>query len=239
MTASLFFELMTPDFFEMPKERADFDLRDFIEQTLLDPFATQAEIERLCHEADHYRFPGVCIAPSHLSQAVEILHRGPCEVYTVIGFPTGAVSSATKLFEAQEAVEKGADGLDVVINLSWLRDQALEKLHRELAEICDVTQKPVKAILEMTKLTDVEKETATEVCLDAGVTYVKTSTGWFGGATVADIRLLKQWVGDRAGIKASGGIKHYAQAVALIQAGATRLGTSRGVELIQQQDQLG
>lgn len=230
---------MTLDFFEPPKERADFDLRDFIEHTLLDPCATQAEVERLCHEADHYGFPGVCISPCYVSQAVEILHSSQCHVYTVVGFPTGAVSAATKLFEAQEAVEKGADGLDVVINLSWLKDQHLEKLHGELAEICDVTQKPVKAILEMGKLSDSEKETATEICLDAGVTYVKTSTGWFGGATVADIRLLKSLVGDRAGIKAAGGIKHYSQAVALIQAGATRLGTSRGVALIQQQDQLG
>lgn len=237
MTA-YFFLLMNSDFLEVPSERADFDLRDFIEHTLLDPFATQADIERLCQEADHYRFPGVCIASCHVAQAVEILHRGKCQVYTVIGFPTGAVSTRTKLFEAQEAVDNGADGLDVVINFSWLRDQSLEKLHGELAEICDVTQKPIKAILEMARLSETEKETVAEICLDAGVTYLKTSTGWFGGATVADIRLLKRLVGDRAGIKASGGIKHYGQAVALIQAGATRLGTSRGVDLIQLQDQI-
>ncbi len=224
---------------ELSQERADFDLRDFIEHTLLDPFATREGVERLCHEANQYHFPAVCLSPCHLPQAVELLHNQACEVYTVIGFPTGATSSATKLFEAREAVERGADGLDVVINLGWLRDRCLDSLHRELAEICELTHKPVKAILEMTRLTDAEKQIATEVCLDAGVTYLKTSTGWAGGATVSDVKLLRQLAGDRVGIKASGGIKYYEQAIELIRAGATRLGTSRSVDLIKMQDELG
>ena len=217
------------------REKPDFDLRDFIEHTLLNPFATQEQIEHLCHQADQYRFPGVCIAPCHVRTAVEILHKQSCDVYTVIGFPTGFATSASKLFEAREAVENGVDGLDVVINIGWLKERALDELHRELAEICDLAQKPVKAILEMTQLNDEEKQVAAELCMDAGVRYLKTSTGWFGGATVTDVRLLKSWVGDRVGIKASGGIKTYEQAVNLIQAGATRLGTSHGVSLIKMQ----
>ena len=221
------------------REKPDFDLRDYIEHTNLSPFSTQEQIEFLCHQAEQYRFPGVCIAPTHVRRAVEILHKKDCDVYTVIGFPTGFTTSANKLFEAREAVENGADGLDVVINIGWLKDRELEPLHREMAEICELTNKPVKAILETTKLTDEEKQVATEICLDAGVRFLKTSTGWFGGATVSDIRLLKSLVSDRVGIKASGGIKTYEQAVNLIQAGATRLGTSHGVTLIKMQDQSG
>ena len=220
-------------------QKADFDLRDYIEHTLLNPFATREQIEYLCLQADQYRFPGVCIAPCHVKQAVEILYNKNCQVYTVIGFPNGFSTSASKLFEAREAVEFGVDGLDVVLNLGWIKERQLDAIHREIAEICELTQKPVKAILEMTQLSDEEKHLATEVCMDAGVQYLKTSTGWFGGATVADVRLLKSWVSDRCGIKASGGIKTYKQAVALVQAGATRLGTSHGVNLIKMQDQLG
>ena len=220
-------------------ERADFDLRDFIEHTLLNPFATTQELEQLCEEAKHYQFPAICVAGCFVRPAVELLYNQKSEVHTVIGFPTGVTTSATKLFEAREAVENGADGLDVVINLGWLRARDLDPLHKELAEICELTQKPVKAILEMAQLTEEEKLLAVEICLDAGVAFLKTSTGWMGGATVKDVRLLRQLAGDRIGIKASGGIKDYTQAVELIQAGATRLGTSRGVQLIKMQDQLG
>ena len=221
------------------REKPDFDLRDYIEHTLLNPFATSEHIEHLCHEADQYRFPGVCISPCHVKRAVDILHSRDCDVYTVIGFPTGCTTSGNKLYESQEAIESGADGLDVVINVGWLKERELDKVHREIAEICDLVQKPVKAILEITQLTDEEKQIASEICMDAGVRYLKTSTGWFGGATVSDIRLLKSLVGDRVGIKASGGIKTYEQAVTLVQEGANRLGTSHGVNLIKMQDQIG
>ena len=217
--------------------RPKVDLADFIEHTLLDPFATPDRLEQLCHEADRYRFPMVCVFPTWVPKAVDLLHRSSTQVCTVIGFPTGAQTSATKQFEAQEAIEAGADGLDLVINLGWLRAGHLDAVHREVAEICDLSPKPVKAILEMTKLTPQEKTTAAEICMDAGVAYLKTSTGWFGGATVEDIKLLSEIACDRVGIKASGGIRTYEQALDLIQAGATRLGTSRGVELIKMQEQ--
>ena len=156
-------------------------------------------------------------------------------ICTVVGFPTGANTAATKLYEAQEAVENGATELDVVINLGLLKSGQSEKVYAEIAAICESTGQVVKAILETTVLTETEKTLAAEICLDAGVAYLKTSTGWFGGATIADVELLKKVTRDRVGIKASGGIRTAEQAIALIEAGATRLGTSYGVALMKQQ----
>ena len=209
-------------------------LPDYIDHALLDPFATDKQVTQWCAEADQFRFASVCVYPAHVRQAAEHLHNCPSKVSTVIGFPTGATTSAVKLYEAQEATENGATELDVVINLGWLRTGNTDALYRELAEICDATGLSVKAILETTLLTDPEKQLAVEICLDAGVQFLKTSTGWRGGATVADIRLLKELSRDRVGLKASGGIRTVAQAFELILAGANRLGTSRGVELMQQ-----
>ena len=152
----------------------------------------------------------------------------------MIGFPSGATTAKTKLYEAQEAAESGADELDVVINLGWLKAQETSALHAEIASIVELTGLPVKAILETTLLSADEKRLAAEVCLDAGVRFLKTSTGWQGGATVEDVTLLRRIGGDRIGIKASGGIRTPEQAIALVQAGANRLGTSRGVDILQQ-----
>jgi deoxyribose-phosphate aldolase len=153
----------------------------------------------------------------------------------VIGFPTGATTEATKLYEAQEAAERGATELDVVINLGWLKSGKTEAVHRELATICEETGLLVKAILETAVLTPAEIALGAEICMDAGASFLKTSTGWQGGATVAVVRQLWELTQGRVGIKASGGIGTAAQAVALVQAGATRLGTSRGPDLIRQQ----
>jgi deoxyribose-phosphate aldolase len=211
----------------------EINLAEFIDHALLNPTATSEQVVQRCTEADRFRFAAVCVYPVHVKQAVELLHGKSPKVCTVIGFPSGATTSATKLFEAQEAIESGATELDVVINLGWLKLGKTDQLHRELAEICEIAP-VVKAILEMSLLTDREKKTAVEVCLDAGVSFLKTSTGWFGGATVEDVRLLKQASNDRVGIKASGGIRTPEQAIELILAGATRIGTSRGTDLIRQ-----
>ncbi|MGF1538062.1 MAG: deoxyribose-phosphate aldolase [Elainellaceae cyanobacterium] len=214
------------------------DLAQFIDHALLDPASTEAELKQCCAEADRYEFPAVCVYPMHVRLAAEYLSGKRSRVCAVIGFPTGATTSAVKLYEAQEAVENGATELDVVLNRSWLKVGDGERVHRELAEICDATGQPVKAILEMSRLTPPEIEMAVDVCLDAGVQFLKTSTGWLGGATVEQVRQLKELSKDRAGIKASGGIRTAEQAVALVQAGATRLGTSRGPELMQQLEAL-
>ncbi|MBW4540467.1 MAG: deoxyribose-phosphate aldolase [Myxacorys chilensis ATA2-1-KO14] len=217
---------------------SDIDIAPFIDHSLLGAIATPQQVEQWCDEADRYRFAAVCVNPVHVRQAVDLLHNKMPKVCTVIGFPTGATTSAVKLYEAQEAAENGATELDVVINLGWLKSGMTSEVHRELAEIRESTGQSIKAILEMSLLTDAEKRLAGEICLDAGVAFLKTSTGWSGGATISDVRLLKEIAQDRVGIKASGGIRTIEQALELIMAGATRLGTSRGVDLLRQRDTL-
>ena len=221
----------------MTAATANIDIAPLIDHSLLSPIATPEQVDRWCEEADRWHFAAVCIAPCYVRRAAEFLQGKPTAVCTVIGFPAGATTSAVKRYEAQEAAENGATELDVVINLGWLKAGLIDELHREVAEICEATGLTVKAILETALLTDAEKRLAAEVCLDAGATYIKTSTGWNGGATVADMRLLKEITQDRAGLKASGGIKTIAHALELVAAGATRLGTSYGVDLLRQRDQ--
>jgi deoxyribose-phosphate aldolase len=222
----------------MARANVEIDLAEFIDHTLLDPTAVPEQVAQWCGEAEQFRFPTVCIYPSHVRQAVELLHHKQPGVCAVIGFPTGATTSAVKLYEAEEAVDHGASELDVMLNLSWLKIGKTDELHRELAEICAATACPVKAILETHLLTDAEKQLAADICMDAGVAFLQTNTGWYGGATVEDVRLLKAVTKDRIGIKAAAGIQTVELAVELILAGATRLGTSRGPDLVRQRDTL-
>ncbi|HEY9647742.1 MAG TPA: deoxyribose-phosphate aldolase [Chroococcidiopsis sp.] len=214
----------------------DIELAAFIDHSLLNPTATEEHVSRWCDEAERFGFASVCVFPVHVRQAAELLHNKRPAIGTVIGFPTGATTSAVKLFEAREATENGATELDVMLNLGWLKTGRTEELHREIAQICEETGLLVKAILETALLTPEEKRIAADVCMDAGVTFLKTSTGWYGGATVEDVRMLKEITHDRVGIKASGGIRTAEQALDLIMAGATRLGTSRGPDLVRQRD---
>jgi deoxyribose-phosphate aldolase len=214
------------------KDQSELDIAPYIDHSLLDPTATPEKIEKCCEEADRYQFASVCVYPAYVRQAVDLLHHKKPKVCTVIGFPTGATTAATKLYEAQEAVDNGASELDVMINLGLLKAGRAEALHREIAEICENTGQPVKVILELGLLSDPEKRLAVEICLDAGVFYLKTHTGWFGTVKVEDIRHLREIAGQEIGIKASGGIKTRQQGIDLIMAGATRLGTSRGVDLV-------
>jgi len=221
----------------MTTDYPDIDLAEFIDHSLLDSTATVDQVKQWCEEADRFKFATVCVYPCYVKQAVSFLHGGRSKVSTVIGFPAGATTAAVKLYEAQEALDGGATELDVVINLGLLKAGKTDALHREIAEICE-TGSLVKAILEMNLLTEAEKTLAAEVCMDAGVAFLKTSTGWNGGATVADVQLLKRLTKDRVGIKASGGIRTAEQAIELILAGATRLGTSRGTDLMRQRDKV-
>jgi deoxyribose-phosphate aldolase len=222
----------------MAADYPDIDIAPYIDHSLLVPTATPDMVDQWCEEADKFHFATVCIYPVHVRRAVELLHNKKPKVCTVIGFPTGATTSSVKLYEAQEAAENGATELDVVINLGLLRAGKTEEVHREIAEICGATGLLVKVILETTLLTNTEKQLGAEIAMDAGATFLKTSTGWNGGATVEDIRLLKEIARDRVQIKASGGIRTPEQALDLIMAGATRLGTSRSVELIRQRETL-
>jgi deoxyribose-phosphate aldolase len=214
----------------------DIDIAPMIDHSLLVATATPEDVTRWCAEAERYNFAAVCIHPRYVRLAAELLNNKRVKVCTVIGFPTGATTSAVKLYEAQEAVDNGAEELDVVIDLGSLKAGKVDDVHRELAAICSETGKTVKAILEMSLLTLEEQQIAAEICMDAGASYLKTSTGWNGGATVADIKLLAELAKERVGIKAAGGIKTHAEAIALVRAGATRLGTSRGVALLKDRD---
>jgi deoxyribose-phosphate aldolase len=218
----------------MAVAESDLDLALYIDHALLAPTATPDDIEQCCVMADKLHFPAVCIYPSAVRRAVKFLHGKKTQVCTVIGFPTGATTPKTKLYEAQEAAENGATELDVMINLGWLKAGKSELIYREIAAICEETGQTIKAILETNLLTNTEKRLAGEICMDAGAAFLKTCTGWFGGATVEDVRFLKEVTKGQVGIKASGGIRTPEQAFALIEAGATRLGTSHGAEIIRQ-----
>lgn len=223
----------------MAADYPDIDIAPFIDHALLTPTATPEQVQQWCEEAYRFNFAAVCLYPTYVKQAVELLYGKNPKVCTVIGFPSGATTSAVKLYEAQEAADNGATELDVVMNLGWLKAGKTEEVHREIAEICEETGQTVKVILETNLLTDAEKKIAAEIAMEAGAAFLKTSTGWNGGATVADVRLLQELAKERVGIKASGGIHTINQALDLIVAGATRLGTSRGIDLIRQRDNLG
>ncbi|NET57090.1 MAG: deoxyribose-phosphate aldolase [Symploca sp. SIO2E6] len=218
----------------MTNDYPDLEIASFIDHALLSSTATPEQVEKCCQEADRFQFAAVCVYPIYVKQAAELLHGKTPKICTVIGFPSGVTTSLTKLYEAQDAVEHGATELDVVLNLGWLKAGKTEELYREIAQICEETGQLVKVILETNLLTDAEKQLAAEICLDAGAQFLKTSTGWHGGATVADVRLLKEITKGQIGIKASGGIRTIEQAFDLVIAGATRLGTSRGPDLLQQ-----
>ncbi len=217
----------------------DLDIAPLIDHALLNPDATPEQVEKCCQEADRYQFATVCVYPVYVRQAAELLHNKNPKVCTVIGFPTGATTPASKLYEAQEAVDNGASELDVVLHIGGLKAGRTDELYREIAEICDETGQVVKVILETALLTEAEKRLAAEICMDAGAQFLKTSTGWQGGATVEDVRLLKNLTQGQIGIKAAGGIRTLEQAFDLVVAGASRLGTSRGPELLRQRDRLG
>jgi deoxyribose-phosphate aldolase len=202
------------------------DIAPFIDHSLLG-IATPEMVDKSCEEADRYGFAAVCVNPCYVRQVTALLHQKRIQICTAIGFPTGATTTASKLFEAQEAMENGAQELDVIINIGWLKAGKIDDVHREIAEIAESTGLMVKAILEM----------SAQLCMDAGARMLATGTGWSGAARISDVRLLKELTKDQVGIKASGGIVTHDRAVELILAGASRLGTSMGVDLLKQREQ--
>ena len=221
----------------MSDHSLEIDLAPLIDHTFLNPVASRSQIEQCCDYAQRYQFAAICIYPCYVPLATECLRGKSPKVSTVIGFPSGASTSAVKYYEAQEAAENGATELDVMVNLSWIKQGETQKLYQEIASICEDTGQTVKAIIETAVLTDAQKRLATEVVMDAGATWVQTNTGWYGGATVADVKLLKQFSKGKLGVKAAGQIRTYQQAAELILAGAARLGTSYSVEIVRQQNE--
>jgi deoxyribose-phosphate aldolase len=208
------------------------DLAPYLEAELLHPGLGEEQIRHGCMQAERYHFVAVCVQPHWVKAVKEWLYQCPVIVATVIGFPLGLSCSATKLYEAQLAVEQGARELDVVVNPVWVRSQAWDPLFAELASMQEATQVGIKAVLEMDLLTPEQVAGAVDVCLQAGVSHLKGSTGWGGPAAVSHVRQLAQLSRGRAGIKASGHIKTAADVEAFLIAGATRIGTTRGVEIL-------
>lgn len=213
------------------------DIAKMIDHTLLKPDATQQEIAQLCFEAKKYGFASVCVNPTWVSLCAELLKGSPVKVCTVIGFPLGATSSETKAFETETAIRQGATEIDMVINIGALKARDMDTVAKDIRGVVKVAHAHgiiVKVIIETVLLTDEEKTLASLVSKEAGADFVKTSTGFAGGgATVHDVELMRKAVGPEMGVKASGGVRTYEDAASMIKAGATRIGASAGVKIIQ------
>ena len=208
-----------------------------IDHTLLKPDATKEMIKKLCLEAIEYKFGAVCVNPYYVKYCKGLLIDTDVKVATVIGFALGANTKEIKAMETKDAIENGADEIDMVINIGALKSHDYSVVEEDIKSVVNAANNKalVKVIIETCLLTDEEKKTACRLALEAGADYVKTSTGFStGGAKVEDIKLMKSVVGDKLGIKASGGIKDLKTATELIEAGATRLGTSSGIKILNE-----
>ena len=212
------------------------NLAKYIDHTLLSPTAQKEEILKLCSEADQYGFFSVCVQPSWVSTSAEALKDSEVKVCTVIGFPHGATSSETKAFETKNAIENGADEIDMVINLGQLKDGNLDYVKSDIQSVIDAANKEalVKVIIESSLLTDDEIKEASRLSKETGADFVKTSTGFNGaGASVEAVKIMRQTVGEDLGVKASGGVRSKEDADAMITAGATRIGASSGIAIVE------
>jgi deoxyribose-phosphate aldolase len=211
------------------------ELARYLDHTLLKPDATAKDVERLCAEARDHHFFSVCINGSRVELARHLLEDSDVKVGTVVGFPLGAGDSDSKRFETEAAIDGGAQEIDVVLNIGKLKDGDDLYVLRELRDQVEASEeRTVKIILETCLLTREEKVRACRLVVESGAQFVKTSTGFStGGATMEDVKLLRETVGSNFGVKASGGIRDTATALALIEAGATRLGTSSGVAIVE------
>ena len=210
------------------------ELNRMIDHTLLKANATRAQIEKLCDEALEYNFASVCVNTCWVPLAHEKLAGSEVKTCCVVGFPLGAILTEAKAAETRLAVEAGADEVDMVINIGWLLDGEYDAVRDDIAAVVKAADgKCVKVIIEACLLTDEQKVKACELSVEAGATFVKTSTGFStGGATVADVALMRKTVGDRCLVKAAGGIHTADEARAMVEAGADRLGCSAGIQIM-------
>ncbi|MBM7641857.1 deoxyribose-phosphate aldolase [Streptococcus loxodontisalivarius] len=213
------------------------NLNHYIDHTLLKPESTQDQIKSLIEEAKAYEFASVCLNPTWVAYAAKELEESPVKVCTVIGFPLGATTSDVKAFETKTAIANGADEVDMVINIGALKSGQTDLVREDIQAVVDASgDKLVKVIIETCLLTDDEKVLACQLAKEAGADFVKTSTGFStAGANVADLKLMRQTVGPDMGVKAAGGARSYEDALAFIEAGATRIGTSAGVAIMKGQ----
>ena len=210
------------------------ELAAMIDHTQLKAFASRGQIKTLCEEAIAYHFASVCVNPCHVAYAAELLRGTDVKVCTVIGFPLGANTSAVKAFEAQKAVADGADECDMVINIGALKDGDTALVESDIREVVKAAKGAlVKVIIETCYLTDDEKVLACQAASRAGADFVKTSTGFgTGGATPHDVALMRKSIPDTMKVKAAGGIHNYTEAMAVVEAGASRIGASAGIAII-------
>ena len=209
-------------------------MNSYIDHTNLKAYATLEDIKKLCDEAKKYHFATVCVNPSYVSTAKELLKNSTVLVATVVGFPLGASTLATKEYEAIDAINNGADEIDMVINIGAVKNGDFEYVKQEITDIRDaIDGKTLKVIIETCYLTEEEIKTLTEICNETFVNFIKTSTG-FGtrGASIEDIEIINKYKNEVLEIKASGGIKTMEDAIKYIDMGVTRIGTSNGVEII-------
>lgn len=213
-------------------------IASLIDHTLLRPEATQSQITELCEEAREYGFAAVCVNPTNVKLAAQLLKGSPVAVCSVVGFPLGATLPEVKDYEAQRALKHGATEIDMVINIGALKSEDHELVEQDIAAVtrtCHDIGAICKVIIEAALLTEEEKVTACQLVQKAGADYVKTSTGFGpGGATVEDVALMRRVVDPSIGIKAAGGIRTLETAKEMIEAGATRIGTSSGVKIVQE-----
>ena len=209
-------------------------LAAFIDHTLLKPDASLAQIQQLCAEAREHQFFSVCVNGSWVATAYQLLEDSDVKVASVVGFPLGAMAADAKRFEAEAAIDDGAHEIDMVLNIARLKAGDDKYVLREIIDVVEAAdERIVKVILETCLLTDAEKVRACQLVVESGAHFVKTSTGFStAGATVADVKLMRATVGPTFGVKASGGIRDSATALAMIESGATRLGTSAGLTIL-------
>ncbi|MFG6148472.1 deoxyribose-phosphate aldolase [Halobacillus sp. B23F22_1] len=211
------------------------NLAKFIDHTQLKPDTSKEKIEQVCKEARENNFMSVCVNPHWVSICKELLEGTDVKVCTVIGFPLGATTTDTKVFETRQAIENGATEIDMVINLGELKSGRNDLVLQDIQAVVNEAEGKalVKVIIETSLLSEEEKVTASQLTKDGGADFVKTSTGFSGGgATVEDISLMRKTVGPDLGVKASGGVRDYEGAKAVIEAGATRIGASAGIAII-------
>lgn len=210
------------------------ELNKYIDHTNLKQDMSEQDLIKLVDEAKEYDFFSICINPCWVKQASELLAGSNTKVCSVIGFPLGANTTNIKVLEAKEAIANGASEIDMVINVSKLKDKDYEYVYNEIKQIKEVIGNNVlKVIIEACLLTNEEKTIACQIIMKAGANFVKTSTGMStGGATVEDVKLMKEVVGDTTLIKAAGGVRTYEDAISMIEAGANRIGTSGGVKIV-------
>ena len=212
------------------------NIAQMIDHSLLKPDATKEEIRNLCEEGKKYGFVSVCVNPIWVSLCADLLKGSSLRICTVSGFPLGANKPEIKAKEAEIAIKEGADEIDMVANIGAIKSADFKLVEEDIKAVCHAVgkEKILKVIIETAVLTNEEKIKATQIIMACGADFVKTSTGFgYSGATVEDVKLLKKVVGDKIRIKASGGIRDYETALKLIKAGASRIGTSSGVKIVE------